>query len=194
MQHCCCAPHRVLVRLRRSGSTHGARVWRRGWDYSARPAPRPCGAAANAAFRFVPDESVEPTWILTHPMEYLSGAASAKAYFAGRYGGEGGITRRVLRLVPAGPPLTRRSDSFPTNRSNQRGFSPTRWSTYQARRARKRISQEDMAERVGFEPTWGGKAPNRFRVGAVVAASVPLRRARSVPSRHPKKKGLRYAS
>ena len=31
-----------------------------------------------------------------------------------------------------------------------------------------------MAERVGFEPTWGGNAPNRFRVGAVVTASVPL--------------------
>jgi hypothetical protein len=32
-----------------------------------------------------------------------------------------------------------------------------------------------LAERVGFEPTWGGKAPIRFRVGAVVTASVPLR-------------------
>jgi hypothetical protein len=31
-----------------------------------------------------------------------------------------------------------------------------------------------VAERVGFEPTWGGKAPNRFRVGAVMTASVPL--------------------
>ena len=33
-----------------------------------------------------------------------------------------------------------------------------------------------LAERVGFEPTWGGYAPNRFRVGAVMTASVPLRR------------------
>ncbi len=31
-----------------------------------------------------------------------------------------------------------------------------------------------MAERVGFEPTWG-KAPNRFRVCAGMTASVPLR-------------------
>ena len=31
-----------------------------------------------------------------------------------------------------------------------------------------------MAERKGFEPLWGVKAPNRFRVGAVMAASVPL--------------------
>ena len=35
--------------------------------------------------------------------------------------------------------------------------------------------QEQVAERVGFEPTWGGYAPNRFRVGAVIATSVPLR-------------------
>ena len=34
-----------------------------------------------------------------------------------------------------------------------------------------------MAERVGFEPTWGGYSPNRFRVGAVVTASVPLQYA-----------------
>ena len=33
-----------------------------------------------------------------------------------------------------------------------------------------------LAEREGFEPSWGGKAPNRFRVGAVVTASVPLRK------------------
>ena len=32
-----------------------------------------------------------------------------------------------------------------------------------------------MAERAGFEPAWGGKAPNRFRVGAGMTASVPLR-------------------
>ena len=31
-----------------------------------------------------------------------------------------------------------------------------------------------LAEREGFEPSWGGKAPNRFRVGAGMAASVPL--------------------
>ena len=31
-----------------------------------------------------------------------------------------------------------------------------------------------MAERVGFEPTWGDKTPNRFRVGAVMTTSVPL--------------------
>ena len=31
-----------------------------------------------------------------------------------------------------------------------------------------------MAERAGFEPAWGGKAPNRFRVGAGMATSVPL--------------------
>ena len=33
-----------------------------------------------------------------------------------------------------------------------------------------------MAERVGFEPTWGDKAPNRFRIGAVMTTSVPLLR------------------
>ena len=33
----------------------------------------------------------------------------------------------------------------------------------------------DLAERVGFEPTWGIYAPIRFRVGAVMTASVPLR-------------------
>ena len=33
---------------------------------------------------------------------------------------------------------------------------------------------EGMAEREGFEPSWGGKAPNRFRVGAGMATSVPL--------------------
>ncbi len=32
-----------------------------------------------------------------------------------------------------------------------------------------------LAERVGFEPTWGDYAPIRFRVGAVMTASVPLR-------------------
>ena len=31
-----------------------------------------------------------------------------------------------------------------------------------------------MAERVGFEPTWRLTPPIRFRVGAVMAASVPL--------------------
>jgi hypothetical protein len=31
-----------------------------------------------------------------------------------------------------------------------------------------------LAERAGFEPAWGGKAPNRFRVGAGMATSVPL--------------------
>ena len=30
---------------------------------------------------------------------------------------------------------------------------------------------------MGFEPTWGDKTPNRFRVGAVVTTSVPLRKA-----------------
>lgn len=29
----------------------------------------------------------------------------------------------------------------------------------------------DMAERVGFEPTWELSPPNRFRVGAVMTAS-----------------------
>ncbi len=33
-----------------------------------------------------------------------------------------------------------------------------------------------MAERVGFEPTWRLSPPIRFRVGAVMAASVPLLR------------------
>ena len=33
---------------------------------------------------------------------------------------------------------------------------------------------KDLAERAGFEPAWGGKAPIRFRVGAVMATSVPL--------------------
>ncbi len=37
------------------------------------------------------------------------------------------------------------------------------------------IKDDDLAERVGFEPTWGIYAPIRFRVGAVVTASVPLR-------------------
>lgn len=32
-----------------------------------------------------------------------------------------------------------------------------------------------LAERVGFEPTWELTPPIRFRVGAVMAASVPLR-------------------
>ncbi len=32
-----------------------------------------------------------------------------------------------------------------------------------------------MAERVGFEPTWRDEPPIRFRVGAVMTASVPLR-------------------
>ncbi len=31
-----------------------------------------------------------------------------------------------------------------------------------------------VAERVGFEPTWRLSPPIRFRVGAVMAASVPL--------------------
>lgn len=31
-----------------------------------------------------------------------------------------------------------------------------------------------MAERVGFEPTWDFKTPIRFRVGAIMAALVPL--------------------
>ena len=35
-----------------------------------------------------------------------------------------------------------------------------------------------MAERVGFEPTWGLTPPIRFRVGAVMAASVPLQAQR----------------
>ncbi len=33
-----------------------------------------------------------------------------------------------------------------------------------------------MAERVGFEPTWRLTPPIRFRVGAVMATSVPLLR------------------
>ena len=37
------------------------------------------------------------------------------------------------------------------------------------------VAPPEMAERVGFEPTWGGYAPIRFRVGAVMTASVPLR-------------------
>jgi hypothetical protein len=36
-----------------------------------------------------------------------------------------------------------------------------------------------LAERVGFEPTWGDYAPIRFRVGAVMTASVPLREGRA---------------
>ena len=36
------------------------------------------------------------------------------------------------------------------------------------------IYKELMAERAGFEPAWGGKAPSRFRVGAGMATSVPL--------------------
>ncbi len=32
----------------------------------------------------------------------------------------------------------------------------------------------NLAERVGFEPTWGLAPPIRFRVGAVMTASVPL--------------------
>ena len=31
-----------------------------------------------------------------------------------------------------------------------------------------------MAERAGFEPAWGLTSPIRFRVGAVMTASVPL--------------------
>lgn len=31
-----------------------------------------------------------------------------------------------------------------------------------------------MAERVGIEPTWDFSIPIRFRVGAVMASSVPL--------------------
>ena len=36
----------------------------------------------------------------------------------------------------------------------------------------------NLAERVGFEPTWELSPPIRFRVGAVVTASVPLRDGR----------------
>ena len=36
-----------------------------------------------------------------------------------------------------------------------------------------------LAERVGFEPTWGDYAPIRFRVGAVMTASVPLHEGRA---------------
>ena len=39
-----------------------------------------------------------------------------------------------------------------------------------------------VAERVGFEPTWGGYAPNRFRVGAGMTTSVPLRYVPSSPA------------
>ena len=37
-----------------------------------------------------------------------------------------------------------------------------------------RTGKCNMAERAGFEPAWDGKAPNRFRVGAGMTASVPL--------------------
>ena len=37
-------------------------------------------------------------------------------------------------------------------------------------------SEQQLAERVGFEPTWRLSPPIRFRVGAVMAASVPLQR------------------
>ncbi|CAK0769249.1 hypothetical protein CCP3SC5AM1_50028 [Gammaproteobacteria bacterium] len=36
------------------------------------------------------------------------------------------------------------------------------------------LDDYDLAERAGFEPAWDGKIPNRFRVGAGVATSVPL--------------------
>lgn len=39
------------------------------------------------------------------------------------------------------------------------------------------IDPFQLAERVGFEPTWELTPPIRFRVGAVMAASVPLQLA-----------------
>ncbi len=43
------------------------------------------------------------------------------------------------------------------------------------RLARNGADPDGLAERAGFEPAWDGKAPNRFRVGAGMTTSVPLR-------------------
>jgi hypothetical protein len=45
--------------------------------------------------------------------------------------------------------------------------------------------QWKVAERVGFEPTLGRNAYNRFRIGAVVTASVPLREGREILKESP---------
>src|SRR5215470_17191215 len=68
----------------------------------------------------------------------------------------------VARLAPPGPPFGR----YPR-------FVP-RQSMVSARRN----FASRMAERVGFEPTCRFYPTIRFRVGAVMTASVPLRRSR----------------
>ena len=96
--------------------------WRTGWDYSARPAPRP---AAKYGLRAV-------IAICDH------------------------VPIRSRRIGRTGRVRPHRPGHHPQKNPLTRAFS---W----------------MADRVGFEPTWGDKAPNRFRIGAVVTASVPVR-------------------
>ncbi len=95
-------------------------IWRRGWDYSAHPGPRPFGAA---------------------------------------------VSPRSTALLRG----------CRTRLSDARGFESSAHSTKKAPRSpRNGDLGAFLAERVGFEPTCRFYPTIRFRVGAVMTASVPL--------------------
>src|SRR6266404_1523464 len=93
-----------------------------------------------------------------------------------RSGGEGGIVRGCAANPPlrSGPTRARRPKSL-------RDFVEPGWVRPHTPHPQNKKGPEDrplfiLAERVGFEPTCRNYPTIRFRVGAVMTASVPLRR------------------